>query len=390
MYINDTVKKIQISVIRKIYEEMQNYENTINLSIGEPDLDVPDSVKKAVAYYAINGKIKYSPVGGMIELREKIANYYNKYFIENEFIEMNVAKPYNLNNVLVTVGSTEALSSTFTAILKEGDEVILPTPAYVGYSPLIEFSGAKPVFVDLSENNFNLDVTNLEKSITDKTRAIVLTYPNNPSGIILPFKEINKIVQLVNKHNIYLISDEIYGGIVFDKFYSFANYNKELEEKLIVISGFSKSHSMTGYRIGYLLANEHLVNEIKKVGQYRVTSTSTLSQYAAIAALDECADTSNISSVYKKRVEYFKNALENIGFQCLDAKGGFYVFANYTNIEKISKMNSIDLAFELLKKTGLAIVPGSIFHAEGYVRFSLIHDLPILEEAIKRLEIFLK
>lgn len=389
MYINETVKKMQISVIRKIVQKMQEYENTINMSIGEPDLDVPEAVKKAVANYAVNSKIKYSPVGGIPELREKIAQYYNDYFIENEFIERNVAKKYHLDNVLVTVGSTEALSSTLTTILSEGDEVIIPTPAYVGYAPLIELSGAKSVFIDLSENNFHLNVNALKENINNRTKAIILTYPNNPSGMLLPFKEIEKIAQLVKENEIYLISDEIYGGIVFEKFYSFANYNSELMDKLIIISGFSKSHSMTGYRIGYLLANENLVGEIKKVGQYRVTSASTLSQYGAIAALEECSDTSAISHVYKERTEYFRNALEKIGFKCLDAKGAFYIFAKYTDIEKIANISSIDLAFDLLDKTGLAVVPGSIFHAEGYLRFSLVHDIPVLEEAIKRLEKYL-
>ena len=379
MYINPIIEGIEISDIRKIHERLVNYKNVINMTIGEPDIDVPQEVKEAVAYHALNSRIKYSPVGGMTELREKIAKYYNEQFLGN----------YNTQNVLVTVGSTEGLASFLKTILAKDDEVIIPTPAYVGYEPLITISEAKTKFIDLEENNFVLTKEILEKNITDKTKLIILTYPNNPSGITLE-EEMVKIVKFLKDKNIYLISDEIYAAITFEKFTSFAKFSDELKEQLIIINGFSKSHSMTGYRLGYIIADEKLQNQVKKVSQYNVTSASTLSQYGAIAALDKCSDTTKISEIYKKRVEYFVNGIEKLGFECLKPKGAFYVFATYKNIEKFKNMKSFDFVLDLLEKNELAIVPGITFQVEGYVRFSIVHDIPVLEEAIKRLEKYIK
>ena len=380
MYINPIIEGIEISDIRKIHERLVNYKNVINMTIGEPDIDVPQEVKEAVAYHALNSRIKYSPVGGMPELREKIAKYYNEKFSGN----------YNAQNVLVAVGSTEGLASVLKTILAKDDEVIIPTPAYVGYEPLITISEAKTKFVDLEENNFVLTKEILEKNITDKTKLIILTYPNNPSGITLEEEEMVKIVKFLKDKNIYLISDEIYAAITFEKFTSFAKFSDELKEQLIIINGFSKSHSMTGYRLGYIIADEKLQNQVKKVSQYNVTSASTLSQYGAIAALDKCSDTTKISEIYKKRVEYFVNGIEKLGFECLKPKGAFYVFATYKNIEKFKNMKSFDFVLDLLEKTELAIVPGITFQVEGYVRFSIVHDIPVLEEAINRLEKYIK
>lgn len=376
MYINPIVQKIEISDIRKIHEKLVKYKNPLNMTIGEPDIDVPEAVKKAVAYHALNSKIKYSPVGGMPELKEKIANFYNSQFEGN----------YNSNNVLVTVGSTEGLASVLKTILKKDDEVIIPTPAYVGYEPLIRISEAKTIFLDLKENNFVLTKEILEKNISEKTKLIILTYPNNPSGITLPEEEMSKIVDFLQDKEIYLLSDEIYASISFEKFVSFAKYYEKLKKQLIIINGFSKSHSMTGYRLGYIIANEDLQNQVKKISQYNVTSASTLSQYAAIAALDNCSDTTELSLIYKKRVDYFVEELEKLGFKCLKPKGAFYVFATYEGIDKFKGMKSFDFVFDLLEKTELAIVPGITFQVEGYVRFSIVHDIPVLEEAIRRLK----
>ena len=195
-----------------------------------------------------------------------------------------------------------------------------------------------------------------------------------------------KIVKFLKDREIYLLSDEIYASIVFEKYTSFAKYSEELKKQLIIVSGFSKSHSMTGYRIGYIITNPELQLQIKKVSQYNVTSTSTLSQYGALTALEKHSDRKEVSEIYRKRVEYFKNELEKIGFKCLEPKGAFYIFAGYENIEKLKNIKSLNFALELLEKTGLAIVPGSTFQVEGYVRFSIVHDIPVLKEAIERLK----
>ena len=380
MYIDPIIKGIEISDIRKIHERLSAYKNVINMTIGEPDTDAPKKVKEAFAYHALNSPIKYSPVGGMPELREKIAKFYNEKFGGN----------YNKDNVLVTVGSTEGLSSTLKTILAEDDEVLIPTPAYVGYEPLIRVARAKTIFMDLEENNFILTEKILEKYITSKTKLIILTYPNNPSGITLPKEEMIKIVKFLKDKEIYLLSDEIYASIAFEKFTSFAKYYNELKEQLIVVNGFSKSHSMTGHRLGYTLANEKLQAQIKKISQYTVTSASTLSQYGAIAALDYCSDTTELSEIYKKRVYYFVKELEKLGFKCLKPKGAFYVFATYKTIDKFKNVGSFDFILDLLEKTELAIIPGITFQVEGYVRFSIVHDLPVLEEAIARLKKYIE
>jgi len=376
MYINEAVEEIQISDIRKIYEKMQTYKNTINMSLGEPDIDVPQEIKQAVAYHALNTKIKYSPVGGMPELRGKIADFYNKNFGGN----------FTSDNVLVTVGSTEGLASIMKTVIAAGDEILIPTPAYVGYGSLIKLSGGIQKYIDLKENDFKLTKEILEKYITSKTKLIILTNPNNPSGTTLNEEEMEKIVKFLKDREIYLLSDEIYASIVFEKYTSFAKYSEELKKQLIIVSGFSKSHSMTGYRIGYIITNPELQLQTKKVSQYNVTSTSTLSQYGALTALEKYSDRKEVSEIYRKRVEYFKNELEKIGFKCLEPKGAFYIFAGYENIEKLKNMKSLNFALELLEKTGLAIVPGSTFQVEGYVRFSIVHDIPVLKEAIERLQ----
>lgn len=380
MYIDPIINGIEISDIRKIHERLSAYKNVINMTIGEPDTDAPQEVKEAVAYHVLNSPIKYSPVGGIPKLREKIANFYNEKFEGN----------YGKDNVLVTVGSTEGLSSTLKTILAEDDEVLIPTPAYVGYEPLVRVARAKTIFMDLEENNFVLTEKILEKYITSKTKLIILTYPNNPSGITLPEEEMAKIVKFLKGKEIYLLSDEIYASISFEKFTSFAKYYEELKEQLIVVNGFSKSHSMTGYRLGYTIASENLQSQVKKISQYTVTSASTLSQYGAIAALDYCSDTTELSEIYKKRVYYFVEELEKLGFKCLKPKGAFYVFATYKTIDKFKNVDSFDFILDLLEKTELAIIPGITFQVEGYVRFSIVHDLPVLEEAIARLKKYIE
>ncbi|AMD94288.1 pyridoxal phosphate-dependent aminotransferase [Leptotrichia sp. oral taxon 847] len=380
MYIDPIIKGIEISDIRKIHERLSAYKDVINMTIGEPDIDTPQKVKEAIAYHALNSPIKYSPVGGMPILREKIAKFYNEKFEGN----------YKKDNVLVTVGSTEGLSSTLKTILAEDDEVLIPTPAYVGYEPLIRVARAKTIFMDLEENNFILTEKILEKYITPKTKLIILTYPNNPSGITLPEEEIIKIVKFLKDKEIYILSDEIYASIAFEKFTSFAKYYNELKEQLIIVNGFSKSHSMTGHRLGYTLANKKLQAQVKKISQYTVTSASTLSQYGAIAALDYCSDTTELSEVYKKRVFYFMEELEKLGFKCLKPKGAFYVFATYKTIDKFKDVDSFDFVLNLLKKTELAIVPGITFQVEGYLRFSIVHDIPVLKEAIARLKDYIE
>ena len=375
MNINKKVLEIEVSDIRKIAESLSGRNDVVNMTIGEPDLDIPNEIKESLAHHALNTRIKYAPLGGLLDLREAITDYYNRTFESN----------YAPDEVIVTVGSTEALSSIIKTLIVDGDEVIIPKPAYVGYEPLIHLSGGKSIFVDTEEDGFILTREKLEKSVTEKTKMIILTYPNNPSGVVMPLDEMKRIVEFIKEKNIYLLSDEIYSSINFDGYNSFASFT-EIKEKLIVINGFSKSHSMTGYRVGYLLAEKELRKHILKVSQYTVTSPATLSQYAAIEALKSCSDRSEVAEVYKKRALLFIEGLEKIGFKVVKSEGAFYIFANYS---KFSSKNSYDFVMELIENAKVAAIPGSAFHVEGYIRFSLVHDIEILEDAINRLEKYL-
>ncbi len=375
MNINNKVLEIEVSDIRKIAESLAGKNDVINMTIGEPDLDVPNEVKEAMSHHALNTRIKYAPLGGIPELREKISNYYNKTFGSN----------YSKDEVLVTVGSTEGLSSVLRTLICEGDEIIIPKPAYVGYEPVIHLAGGKTIFADTKENGYVFSLDILKKYVTNKTKAIILTYPNNPSGIIMNKDEMKKIADYLAVNDIYLISDEIYSSIVFEEYTSFASF-QEIKDKLIVVNGFSKSHSMTGYRLGYMLTTTELRKQVLKLSQYSVTSASTLSQYAAIAAIDHCADRSEVAKIYKERAEYFSKELDRIGFKTIKASGAFYLFTDYS---KFSSKSSYDFVMELIENAKVAPIPGSAFKVEGFIRFSLVHDVEILKEVIKRLENYL-
>ena len=375
MDINKKVLEIEVSDIRKIAESLVGRNDIINMTIGEPDLDIPNEIKESLAYHALNTRIKYAPLGGILELREAITNYYNTTFKSD----------YKLDEVIVTVGSTEALSSIIKTLIVDGDEVLIPIPAYVGYEPLVHLSGGKTIFIDTEKDGFILTRENLEKYVTSKTKMIILTYPNNPSGVVMPFEEMKKIVEYIKEKNIYLLSDEIYSSINFNGYNSFASF-KEIKNKLIIINGFSKSHSMTGYRVGYLLADKELRKHILKVSQYTVTSPATLSQYAAVEALKSCPDRSKIANIYKKRAAVFTEGLAKIGFKVIKSEGAFYIFADY---RKFSNKNSYDFVMELIDNAKVAAIPGSAFHVEGYIRFSLVHDIDILDDAINRLSKYL-
>lgn len=375
--LNENLKKITTPIIRKIAEKCVKIENSINLTIGEPDIETPRIIVEKSAKYLLENQLKYAQLGGFLSLREEVAKFYTERYGVN----------CNEKEVLITVGSTEAISSTLRALLKEGDEVIIPTPAFPLYEALIELSGVKIKYIDTSKTNFKLTAEELEKNITEKTKLVVVNYPCNPTGVTLNEKEVEDICKVIEKYNLYLLADEIYSEIVFDnkKFYSFGRY-ENIKNKVIIVNGFSKSHSMTGWRIGYLITEENLRNEILKVSQYTNSSVPSLSQIGGYIALTEKRDVSEIKDEYEKRAKFFSEKLEELGFDIVTPKGSFYIFAGYS---KLSNLNSLDFALEILDKTGVALVPGSGFGLEGYVRISCTKNIEVLDEAYRRLKKYL-
>lgn len=373
---NSIIESIEISKIRQIALKMNEYSDGINLTIGEPSQDVPDLVKEEMANRVLHDKIGYTQTGGMPELKRAIVSFYNQYFGGN----------YKEENCLITVGSTEGLSTFIRSIVDEGDEVIMPTPTYPGYAPNIKLQKGIEVYLDTSKDDFKLTAKNLESAITPKTRAIILTYPNNPSGVCIDEDEMDKIADVIRKHDIFVLSDEIYASLAFEKYHSLAKYH-DLIDKVVVINGFSKSHSMTGYRVGYMLASKYFIDNFIKVSQYTTTGIATISQYGGIKALEVYPTREEIVKENRERMEFFAKGLEKIGFRVIKPEGAFYLFADY---RKLSNKKSIDFVNEVVENLHIGIVPGECFMVEGYVRFSVTKDIPELQKALDRMEKYFK
>lgn len=373
---NSIIESIEISKIRQIALKMNKYSDGINLTIGEPSQDVPDLVKEEMANRVLHDKIGYTQTGGMPELKRAIVAFYNQYF----------GGDYKEENCLITVGSTEGLSTFIRSIVDEGDEVIMSTPTYPGYAPNIKLQKGIEVYLDTSKDDFKLTAKNLESAITPKTRAIILTYPNNPSGVCIDEDEMDKIADVIRRHDVFVLSDEIYASLAFEKYHSLAKYH-DLIDKVVVINGFSKSHSMTGYRVGYMLASKYFIDNFIKVSQYTTTGIATISQYGGIKALEVYPTREEIVKENRERMEFFAKGLEKIGFRVIKPEGAFYLFADY---RKLSNKKSIDFVNEVVENLHIGIVPGECFMVEGYVRFSVTKDIPELQKALDRMEKYFK
>lgn len=368
---------METSLIRKVLARTREIEDVINLTIGEPDLKTPQIISQRAAEYMMDNQLSYAPLGGIAELREGIASYYNNTYGSN----------YDADNVLVTVGSTEGLSTTLRGILNPGDEVVVVKPAYPLYEALLTLMGAKAVYVDTEESGYRVRAEMIEYAITSKTKAVILNYPSNPCGTILSAEETKRIAKVVLDNNVYLISDEIYSEVVFsgERFYS-PSAIEEIREKLVVINGFSKSHSMTGWRVGYVLADKSLRDHLVKVSQYTVSTPATLSQYGGVIALAEWGEVRRSVEVYEERANYIYEAFTALGFDVVKPQGTFYVLLKYSNF---TREDSLTFALRLLEETGVAVVPGKAFGVEGCIRIACTQNLEILREAEKRVRVFI-
>ncbi|MEH7613030.1 MULTISPECIES: aminotransferase A [Bacillaceae] len=377
-YINESVKEIQISGIRKFAQKIEKYDNVIALTLGQPDFPTPAPIKEA-AIHAINqNQTVYTPNAGLPALRNAASN----------FLKKKYSLSYDpTNEVIVTVGASQALDVTFRTILNDECEVILPAPIYPGYAPIIQTCGAKPVFVDTSNSGFKITPELLEEHITEKTRCIVLPYPNNPTGVTLTKEELENLANYLSQKDVFILSDEIYSELTYDTTHtSIASY-PGMREKTIVINGLSKSHSMTGWRIGFIYAPAYLAQEILKVHQYNVSCATSISQYAAITALTDCIDSPiEMAKEYKIRRNYMIDRLEKMGLPCIKPEGAFYLFPSI----KEFNMPSMEFALNLVEKHNLAVIPGEAFseYGDSYIRLSYAYSMKELEIACDRLEEF--
>jgi aminotransferase len=378
--INPQVKEIQISGIRQFFNKVAAYPDAISLTIGQPDFMTPEHVKEAGKRAIQSNFTTYTHNAGLLELRNAISSF--------------VHKKYRLSydpetEVIATTGASEAIDITFRTILEQGCEVILPGPVYPGYEPVIRLCGAVPVHVDTTESEFKLSAQLLKQHINEKTRCIVLPYPSNPTGCTLTHDELNEIAKLLKDKDIFVLSDEIYSELTYNETHrSIASFPR-MKEKTIVINGLSKSHSMTGWRIGFALAPAEISKHMLKIHQYNVTCVSSITQYAAVEALTNGIDDAAVMKEhYQKRLAYTYDRLVSMGLDITKPNGAFYVFPSI----KAFNVGSFEFASRLLEEEKLAVVPGNAFssYGDGYIRISYAYSLEVLEEGLNRLQQFLK
>ncbi|MHA6261394.1 aminotransferase class I/II-fold pyridoxal phosphate-dependent enzyme [Sporosarcina sp. CAU 1771] len=378
--INKSAEAIKISGIRDLSGQALNYPNAINLTIGQPDFPTPEIVKQAGIDAIKNNHTGYSHFAGLAELRQAVAS----------FFEDKYGFSYNPEDeIVITNGASEAIDSTFRTLLSPGDEVILPTPLYLGYEPIIELCGAKVVHLDTSDTAFIPSPERLESLITSKTKAILFNYPSNPTGMTLTKEQMDALVAVLEKHELFVLSDEIYSENVFSGNHNSFGQYKSIRDRFFLIHGLSKSHSMTGWRIGYVMGPAKLMEHVKNVHLYNSVCASVPGQHAGVVALNECRGAAEeMNKEYIKRRDYVYGRLTKMGLETIKPNGAFYIFPS---IKKFG-LGSYDFAIKLLKEGDVAVVPGVAFgnHAEGHIRITYAYAMPLLEEGMDRLEKFVK
>ena len=379
--LSEKIKKIEPSGIRKFFDIVSEMKDAISLGVGEPDFDTPWHIREEGIYSLENGRTFYTSNAGLKELKIEIASYLARRF--------DLHYDYN-KEIMVTVGGSEAIDGALRAMLDEGDEVLLPQPSYVSYEPCITLADGVPVIVNLKEeNNFKLTRAQLEELVTDKTKILIMPYPNNPTGAVMEYDNLKEIVDFVIEHDLYVISDEIYSELTYtDNHVSIASF-PGMKERTIVINGFSKSYAMTGWRLGYACGPKIIIEQILKIHQFAIMCAPTTSQYAAVEALrhgDE--DVEKMRTAYNQRRNFLMNAFKEMGLKCFEPFGAFYVFPCI----KEFGMTSDEFATKLLMEEKVAVVPGTAFGTcgEGYLRISYAYSIDDLKKALERLDRFIK
>ena len=379
-FTSNKIKEIKPSGIRKFFDIANKIEDCISLGVGEPDFETPWHITEEGIFSLEQGRTFYTSNQGLPELREEVSKWNKrKYGLD-----------YSADEVVVTCGGSEAIDIALRACINPGDEVIILEPNYVCYEPDIVLAGGVPIKIRLkNENEFRLTPEELKEVITDKTKIILMNYPNNPTGAIMIKEDLEKIAEVVIKHDLLVISDEIYSELTYSgKHYSIGAL-PDMRDRTLTINGFSKTYSMTGWRLGYVMGPKTIMDQVKKIHQFVVMSAPTISQYAGIEALKNGdADIERMKKEYDRRRKYLLQEFNRLGLPCFEPKGAFYIFPE---IRKYG-MTSEEFATDLLNKEHVVVVPGTAFgdSGEGFVRISYAYSLDALKEAIKRIERYLK
>ena len=381
--VSDTVVGIKPSGIRKFFDIVteMNDKNVISLGVGEPDFDTPWHIRDEGIYSLEKGRSHYTGNTGLVELRKEICNYLKR----TQGIQYDYSK-----EVIVTVGGSEAIDIGLRAMCNPGDEVIIPQPSYVSYEPCALLAGAVPVIIDLKEENeFRLTAEELKAAITDKTKVLILPFPNNPTGGIMERADLEAIREVIIENDIYVMSDEIYAELTYkDKHVSIASL-EGMRERTVLINGFSKAYAMTGWRLGYACGPEEIIRQMTKIHQYCIMCAPTTSQYAAIEALKNGdKDVEEMRAEYNRRRRFLMNAFKEMNIKVFEPYGAFYIFPCI----KEFGMTSDEFATRFLAEEKVAAVPGTAFGAsgEGFLRISYAYSLERLKEAMKRFAHFVE
>ena len=378
--LSDKVIDIKPSGIRKFFDIVQDMDDVISLGVGEPDFDTPWHIRDEGIYSLEKGRTFYTSNSGLKDLKQEVSNYVKR----TQGVTYDQA-----SQIFITVGGSEAIDLAMRAMVNPGDEVLIPQPSYVSYEPCAILADAVPVIINLKEENeFRLTAKELEESITDKTKILVLPFPNNPTGAIMEKSDLEAIAKIIIEHDLYVISDEIYSELTYKEKHVSIISLPGMAERTIYINGFSKAYAMTGWRLGYACGPENIISQMIKIHQFAIMCAPTTSQYAGVEALrngDE--DVAMMRKEYDRRRKYLLHEFNKMGIDCFEPFGAFYVFPN---IKKFG-LSSDDFALQLLEKERLAVVPGTAFGdcGEGFIRISYAYSLEDLKKALERLKHFI-
>lgn len=379
--LSDKIITIKPSGIRKFFDIVNEMEDAISLGVGEPDFDTPWHIRDEGIYSLEKGRTFYTSNSGLKELRNEIANYMKR----TQGISYDPA-----HEIIITVGGSEAIDLAFRAMINPGDEVLIPQPSYVSYEPCAILADAVPVIIELKEEDeFRLTAQQLRNAITDKTKILVLPFPNNPTGAIMEKKDLEEIAEVIREKDLYVVSDEIYGELTYkDKHVSIASL-PGMQERTILINGFSKAYAMTGWRLGYACAPKAIMEQMIKIHQFAIMCAPTTSQYAAVEALrNGDDDVKGMRESYNQRRRFLMHAFAKMGLQCFEPYGAFYVFPCI----KEFGLSSEEFAERLLREEKVAVVPGTAFGdcGEGFLRISYAYSLENLKIALEKIEKFVE
>ena len=380
---NKQLDKIQVSLIRQFDQAISEIPGVLRLTLGEPDFTTPDHVKEAAKRAIDQDQSYYTGMSGLLTLRQAAS----------DFVKEKYQLDYNPENeILVTIGATEALSATLTAILEEGDKVLLPAPAYPGYEPIVNLVGAEIVEIDTTENGFVLTPEMLEKAILeqgDKLKAVILNYPANPTGITYSREQLEALAAVLRKYEIFVVCDEVYSELTYTG-ENHVSLGTMLRDQAIIINGLSKSHAMTGWRLGFIFAPANFIAQLIKSHQYLVTAANTMAQHAAVEALTAGKnDAEPMKKEYIQRRDYIIEKMTKLGFEIIKPDGAFYIFAK---IPAGYNQDSFAFLKDFAQKKAVAFIPGAAFgqYGEGYVRLSYAASMGTIREAMKRLEEYMR